>query len=121
MDSTQSYEEWCQYLRGQPDKDVIAFRDLRCGGARQQAGITVWQEREDTKQRKIRNEEFQMLAEIKQKRESEHTLLVYWRLANSSERLGMVGVFAVVFVVGYLCAKMEFVSRFIDLMRSIKP
>jgi hypothetical protein len=50
----------------------------------------------------------------------EHTLLSYWRLADLEERLGMIGLFSLVFLVGYLCAKESFISRLIDLIRSIK-
>ena len=60
-------------------------------------------------------------ADMMQEREAEHTLWAYWRLADWSERLGMIGALIGVFFVGYLCAKTDFVSRLIDLIRSIKP
>lgn len=117
----QTYEEWCENLRGRPDKDVIVFKDLRNGGVRQQAGIAVWREREDAKQKKIRDEEFHRLTKLKQERESEHTLWRYWCLADWSERFGMVCFLFGVFIVGYLSAKVDVISRVIDLIRSVTP
>ncbi len=53
--------------------------------------------------------------------EVEHTLLSYWRLADWEERLGMVLFLGSVFTVGYLCASNQIVSRFIALIRDMKP
>jgi hypothetical protein len=121
VENPNTFEEWCENLRKRPDRDVQTFRDIRNGGVKQQAGAAVWQEREDAKQRKIRDEEFQRMKEFKQEREAEYTLWTYWRLADWSERFGMFSFFVSVFVVGYLCSKIELVSRAIDLIRSIKP
>jgi hypothetical protein len=57
----------------------------------------------------------------KQKREDEHTLLAYWKLANWGERFGMMSFLSGIFIVGYLCSKSHLVSRVIDLFRDIKP
>lgn len=124
MARPDTHDEWVEDLRKRSDKDVIAFRDLRNGGVKQQAGMTVWQEREDAKNKKIRDEEFQRqkdLLETQQKKEEEHTLLVYWKLANWQERFGMIAFFWGIFIFGFLCSKMNLASRVIDLIRDVIP
>lgn len=119
--SEKSFEDWLAEMRNKSDRDVITFKDLRNGGLNKQAAQQVWSEREEAKQKKIRDEEFERIKKLKQEREREHTLWRYWCLADWSERFGMIGVFSGVFLVGYLCAKIDFISRLIDLIRSIKP
>ena len=59
--------------------------------------------------------------QIKEKDETPHTLLNYWRLADWGERCGMLSIFSGVFLFGYLCSKMSLVSRVIDLIRDVTP
>jgi uncharacterized protein YozE (UPF0346 family) len=114
----ETTEEWLAYLKNAPDTDIALRRTrLQHGFSDARAAEQIFQEREFKK----KEDEFQRMAKIKQERESEHTLQVYWRLADWSERFGMIGVFCIIFLVGYLCAKESFISRFIDLIRSIKP
>jgi hypothetical protein len=61
------------------------------------------------------------LAKMEQQREAEHTLWVYLKLATWSERLGVFGVFGLLFLAGFLCAKNAVISRVIDLIISMKP
>jgi len=58
---------------------------------------------------------------VKEMESVPHTLLSYWKLARWGERFGTLGVFAGVFLFGYLCAKNSFASRIIELIRSMKP
>jgi hypothetical protein len=69
----------------------------------------IYQERETEK------------AKTMQERESEHSLWVYWRLADWGERFGMVSFLFAVFLIGYLSASNNFISRIIALIRDIKP
>jgi hypothetical protein len=63
----------------------------------------------------------QQIKEMEQSSIMGHTLWNYWKLADWSGRFGMISFFGFILVVGYLCSKAEAVSRFIDLIRSIKP
>ena len=77
--------------------------------------------REHEKSERRAVERQKKLSNMKQERESEHTLWVYLRLADWPERCGIIGAFVFVFVLGYLCSKTSFVSRIIDLIREVKP
>lgn len=113
-----THKEWLDHLKDATDTDIEIHRtQLKHGCPNAKAAEEIFQERQARK----KEEEFQRMAKIKQERESEHTLQVYWRLADCSERFGMIGVFCIVFLVGYLCAKVSFISSFIDLIRSIRP
>jgi len=59
--------------------------------------------------------------QIREMVESKKSLTGYWMSAGWGERFGMFLVFAAVFTVGYLCARNQVISGFIDLFRSAKP
>ena len=61
------------------------------------------------------------LAEMRQKREAEHTLWRFWCLADWSERIGILGVFFSLILFGFLLAQSPFAKRVIDFIISIKP
>ncbi len=56
-----------------------------------------------------------------EKKPEEHTLLAYWQKADLSQRIGMLGVFGLIFVVGFLCGKIGFFGRLYDLVKEIVP
>ena len=121
VENPESFEEWRENLRKRPDRDVIVFRDMRGGGAKQQAGMAVWQEREDAKQQKIRNEEFEKLKAVKQEREAEHTLWMFWKLADWKERFGMLSFYGLLVSFGYLLSKAELARKAMDFITSVIP
>lgn len=55
------------------------------------------------------------------KKPEEHTLLIYWQKADLTQRIGILGVFGVIFVVGFLCGKVGFFGRLYDLVKEIHP
>jgi hypothetical protein len=117
----KSFEDWCEDLRGREDKDVIVFRDLRNGGVSKQAAIKIWQEREDAKNKRMRDEEFERISKLKQEREWEHTLWRYWCLADWQERFGMLSFFGVLILVGFGAAQIPSITNFLNFIKALMP
>ena len=78
-------------------------------------------EREEKDQLTLPMENMMLRQQIIEMGEIKHTLLDCWKSADLGERFGMVSFFGFVFMVGYLCAHERVISRFIDLIRSMKP
>jgi len=108
MANPKTYAEWVELYRTKSDADIEYDKDFATG-LQQKAAMAVCSERKRERE------------DTRQKRESEHTLQTYWRLADLGERFGMVSVFLAVLIVGYLCAKIHMVSQIIDLIRELKP
>jgi hypothetical protein len=110
MVTPQTPDEWLTEMRGADDATIAVHRARIAGGYPNAiAAEQVYQEREAEK------------AKRKQEREAEHNLWTYWCLADWGERFGMIGFLSLVFLVGFLCTKESFISRLIELIRSIKP
>lgn len=54
-------------------------------------------------------------------RREPHTLWQWWKLASSEERFGMVGFFAIVFVVGYVFGQMPAIRALLRFSRHLLP
>ena len=116
----QTEEEWTEYFKEKSDSDVCVFKKTNIGAASQKAATTVWLARE----KKIRDDDFQRhkeLAESKQEREKEHTLWVYWKLANWRERFGIIGFLSLVFMLGFGAAQIPSLTKFLNLIKSLIP
>jgi len=61
------------------------------------------------------------LAEAKLKRDAQHTLWAYWKLANWQERAGTVGVFFGLIGFGFRLAQNSVTKRILDFILSVKP
>lgn len=61
------------------------------------------------------------LATIKQKREDEHTLTVYWRLGTWQERFGIAALFVSVFMLGFGAAQIPALTAFLNFIKALKP
>jgi hypothetical protein len=51
----------------------------------------------------------------------DHTLMSYWQHGSWADRFGLVGVLALVFIVGLLCGKTQFFSKLYDLLKDVAP
>ena len=72
-ENPQTYEEWLEDMRTRSDADISVYRTrLNQGALHAKAAEQVYHDREAAKAKKIRDEEFERLAKIKQEREAEH-------------------------------------------------
>ena len=94
-------------------RDEIARREAQRADEIRRAEAAAAEQREASRQK--------ALTELKLKREAEHTLWSYWKLADWRERLGTVSFLLGVFLFGYLCSKMNVASRIVDLIRDVTP
>jgi uncharacterized protein (UPF0335 family) len=106
--SPTTFEEWVEHYKTKPDAEVEYDKDFSTG-FQLKAAMAVFSERKKERE------------DARQKREEEHNLQTYWRLANWGERFGMMSLAVLVFTAGVLCARIHFISSAIDLIRSVKP
>ena len=108
-----NFDDCLAAARKAPEKDLIGYSRLKDGGQRSIVSIQILQERADEKQRK--------LAEMKLRREEPHTLWAYWQKAHWDERLGILGFFGGLILVGFAASQIPWIRDLLLLAKDLKP
>jgi hypothetical protein len=110
---SKTYDEWFKDLSQRSDHDLYAFASNKAGGIQVNLAKVILEER-----RAKRNaENLKLVMGDKQK----YTLFEWFKLANFSDKFGIISFFIITFVTGYLFARNDIFSRAIDLIRDAIP